>query len=169
MLQSGFSTAEKITDVSGRGVGMDAVVNSIRNTLDGDVEIESELGYTETCRSTPHEECLATGPADDAPHDAIVLRIELITASSRRVRISGEKLTGRPSESQSGNFSMALTRQNPEQKPIEGNCRSGHGIQEGNPSIRAPVRLYLTAERITDVSGRGVGNGRRCQLDPQYA
>ncbi|QGY40725.1 chemotaxis protein CheA [Pseudodesulfovibrio cashew] len=44
VLQSGFSTAEKITDVSGRGVGMDAVVNSIRNTLDGDVTIESELG-----------------------------------------------------------------------------------------------------------------------------
>ncbi|MEF2229744.1 MAG: chemotaxis protein CheW [Pseudodesulfovibrio sp.] len=44
VLQSGFSTAEKITDVSGRGVGMDAVVNSIRNTLDGNIEIESELG-----------------------------------------------------------------------------------------------------------------------------
>ena len=45
VLQSGFSTAEKITDVSGRGVGMDAVVNSIRNTLDGDIEIESDLGH----------------------------------------------------------------------------------------------------------------------------
>jgi len=45
VLQSGFSTAEKITDVSGRGVGMDAVVNAIRNTLDGDVGIESELGH----------------------------------------------------------------------------------------------------------------------------
>ena len=45
VLQSGFSTAETITDVSGRGVGMDAVVNAIRNTLDGDVEIESDLGH----------------------------------------------------------------------------------------------------------------------------
>ena len=45
VLQSGFSTAEQITDVSGRGVGMDAVVNAIRNTLDGDIEIESELGH----------------------------------------------------------------------------------------------------------------------------
>ncbi|MBU4191308.1 MAG: chemotaxis protein CheW, partial [Proteobacteria bacterium] len=44
VLQSGFSTAETITDVSGRGVGMDAVVNSIRNTLDGDIAIESTLG-----------------------------------------------------------------------------------------------------------------------------
>lgn len=44
VLQSGFSTAETITDVSGRGVGMDAVVNAIRNTLDGDIGIESTLG-----------------------------------------------------------------------------------------------------------------------------
>ncbi|QJB58211.1 chemotaxis protein CheW [Pseudodesulfovibrio sp. zrk46] len=44
VLQSGFSTAEKITDVSGRGVGMDAVVNAIRVTLDGDITIDSELG-----------------------------------------------------------------------------------------------------------------------------
>ncbi|WP_272700554.1 chemotaxis protein CheA [Desulfovibrio sp. Fe33] len=44
VLQSGFSTAEKITDVSGRGVGMDAVVNAIKVALDGEVAIESELG-----------------------------------------------------------------------------------------------------------------------------
>ncbi|MUM76220.1 chemotaxis protein CheA [Pseudodesulfovibrio sp. F-1] len=44
VLQSGFSTAEKITDVSGRGVGMDAVINVIRTTLDGDIAIESTLG-----------------------------------------------------------------------------------------------------------------------------
>jgi len=44
VLQSGFSTAEKITDVSGRGVGMDAVVNVIRTTLDGDIAIESTPG-----------------------------------------------------------------------------------------------------------------------------
>ena len=44
ILRSGFSTAEKVTDVSGRGVGMDAVINVIRNTLDGDLTIQSELG-----------------------------------------------------------------------------------------------------------------------------
>lgn len=44
VLMSGFSTAEKITDVSGRGVGMDAVVNAIRVSLDGDITIESTLG-----------------------------------------------------------------------------------------------------------------------------
>jgi two-component system chemotaxis sensor kinase CheA len=44
ILKSGFSTAEKITDVSGRGVGMDAVVNAIRAGLGGDILIESEPG-----------------------------------------------------------------------------------------------------------------------------
>lgn len=39
----GFSTAEKVTDVSGRGVGMDVVRTNIRK-MNGTVEIESEQG-----------------------------------------------------------------------------------------------------------------------------
>ncbi len=39
----GFSTAERVTDVSGRGVGMDAVKSSIE-VLNGSVEVESHLG-----------------------------------------------------------------------------------------------------------------------------
>ncbi|HBN08845.1 MAG TPA: hypothetical protein DD435_09415 [Cyanobacteria bacterium UBA8530] len=39
----GFSTAEKVTDVSGRGVGMDVVRTNIQ-ALSGSVEIDSELG-----------------------------------------------------------------------------------------------------------------------------
>lgn len=39
ILASGFSTAEKVTDVSGRGVGMDAVANAVRTTLGGDILI----------------------------------------------------------------------------------------------------------------------------------
>jgi two-component system, chemotaxis family, sensor kinase CheA len=39
----GFSTAEKVSDVSGRGVGMDVVRTNIEN-LGGFVDIESELG-----------------------------------------------------------------------------------------------------------------------------
>ncbi len=39
----GFSTAEQITDISGRGVGMDVVKKNIEK-LRGKVEIESELG-----------------------------------------------------------------------------------------------------------------------------
>ncbi|MBE9537391.1 MAG: chemotaxis protein CheA [Proteobacteria bacterium] len=39
----GFSTAEKVTDISGRGVGMDVVKTNITN-LNGIVYIESEVG-----------------------------------------------------------------------------------------------------------------------------
>jgi two-component system chemotaxis sensor kinase CheA len=41
ILASGFSTAEKVTDVSGRGVGMDAVANAVREQLGGDILIEN--------------------------------------------------------------------------------------------------------------------------------
>lgn len=43
----GFSTAEKITDISGRGVGMDVVKKNIEK-LRGTVEIASELGKGST-------------------------------------------------------------------------------------------------------------------------
>ena len=39
----GFSTAEKVTDVSGRGVGMDVVRTNIRK-INGTVDLESEQG-----------------------------------------------------------------------------------------------------------------------------
>ncbi|HYD51155.1 MAG TPA: chemotaxis protein CheW, partial [Gemmatimonadaceae bacterium] len=41
--RSGFSTAERVTDVSGRGVGMDAVYARVRS-LGGSVDIRTEAG-----------------------------------------------------------------------------------------------------------------------------
>ena len=43
IFQPGFSTAKKVTDVSGRGVGMDVVKRNIES-LRGQVEIQSEMG-----------------------------------------------------------------------------------------------------------------------------
>lgn len=43
IFQPGFSTAEKVTNVSGRGVGMDVVRRSIE-ALKGTIEIDSQLG-----------------------------------------------------------------------------------------------------------------------------
>jgi two-component system chemotaxis sensor kinase CheA len=40
----GFSTKEVVTDLSGRGVGMDVVATRIRDDLRGDVELASEAG-----------------------------------------------------------------------------------------------------------------------------
>jgi two-component system, chemotaxis family, sensor kinase CheA len=45
----GFSTAEKITDVSGRGVGMDVVKTNL-DQLGGIIDIDSELGRGTTIR-----------------------------------------------------------------------------------------------------------------------
>jgi sensor domain CHASE-containing protein/HPt (histidine-containing phosphotransfer) domain-containing protein/HAMP domain-containing protein len=43
IFRPGFSTADTISDVSGRGVGMDAVLTSVKNNLGGDLRIESEI------------------------------------------------------------------------------------------------------------------------------
>ena len=47
IFQAGFSTAEKVTDLSGRGVGMDVVRRNIEN-LRGKVEIQSRPGQGTT-------------------------------------------------------------------------------------------------------------------------
>lgn len=46
---SGFSTKTEVTDISGRGVGMDVVRTNIRR-LEGEVEIETQLGKGTTFR-----------------------------------------------------------------------------------------------------------------------
>lgn len=43
IMSAGFSTAEAVTDISGRGVGLDVVANNIQ-ALRGSVDIESEMG-----------------------------------------------------------------------------------------------------------------------------
>ena len=40
----GFSTASKVTDISGRGVGMDVVITNIKK-IHGTVEVESDIGH----------------------------------------------------------------------------------------------------------------------------
>jgi two-component system chemotaxis sensor kinase CheA len=44
IFQPGFSTAEAVTDISGRGVGMDVVATRIRDVLKGEVLVKSEMG-----------------------------------------------------------------------------------------------------------------------------
>lgn len=43
IFEAGFSTCDKVTDLSGRGVGMDVVKRNI-DSLRGNIEVESELG-----------------------------------------------------------------------------------------------------------------------------
>jgi len=49
IFESGFSMREEVTDVSGRGVGMNVVSNAVEE-LDGDIEIESEPDEGTTIR-----------------------------------------------------------------------------------------------------------------------
>lgn len=51
VFQPGFSTARKVTNVSGRGVGMDVVKTNIEN-VGGTVDVESSLGQGTTWRLT---------------------------------------------------------------------------------------------------------------------
>jgi two-component system chemotaxis sensor kinase CheA len=44
IFRPGFTTLESVTEVSGRGVGMDAVLNSVRNKLHGEIHVDSILG-----------------------------------------------------------------------------------------------------------------------------
>jgi two-component system, chemotaxis family, sensor kinase CheA len=47
LFQSGMSTAETVTDISGRGVGMDVVKREIEE-MGGDIDIESRFGHGST-------------------------------------------------------------------------------------------------------------------------
>ncbi|XPV75356.1 MAG: chemotaxis protein CheA [Desulfovibrio sp.] len=44
IFKSGFSTAAEVTDISGRGVGMDAVLHAVEDTLKGDISVQSVVG-----------------------------------------------------------------------------------------------------------------------------
>lgn len=48
ILQPGFSTAESVSDISGRGVGMDAVLHTIQEKLGGTITINSHVGKGST-------------------------------------------------------------------------------------------------------------------------
>lgn len=52
ILEAGFSTAEQVSDLSGRGVGMDVVRTNIESKLKGELTIESEKGLGTTLTIT---------------------------------------------------------------------------------------------------------------------
>jgi two-component system, chemotaxis family, sensor kinase CheA len=79
IFQPGFSTAEAVTEISGRGVGMDAVRTAV-SRLGGQVEARTELGTGTTVRLTLPFSVLVTqvmtveagGQSFGIPLDAIV-------------------------------------------------------------------------------------------------
>ncbi len=90
VFEAGFSTADAITDVSGRGVGMDVVKRNIAE-LGGTVEIESASGYgTRTMVRLPLTlaiiDGMSVGVGDDVYIIPLATVVESLQASSRAVR-----------------------------------------------------------------------------------
>ncbi|MBJ7332146.1 MAG: chemotaxis protein CheA [Solirubrobacteraceae bacterium] len=96
LFSAGFSTAEKATDVSGRGVGMDAVRNRIRE-LGGDVIMDSVTGQgTETEIRLPLSLAITSALLVEAGESTYAVAIDRI---ERTVRIQDwvvRGVAGRP-------------------------------------------------------------------------
>jgi len=79
LFMPGFSTAEKITDVSGRGVGLDVVKTAVES-LKGQIEIESKLGAGTTFRLVlPLTTAILDGVILKVGGHRYILPIELIS------------------------------------------------------------------------------------------
>ena len=102
----GFSTAEVVTDVSGRGVGMDVVKRNI-TAMNGAVEIRSALGYGTTISiALPLTLAILDGMSVSLGHSVYVIPLNLIvetlqpraediktvTGEGRMVHVRGEYL-----------------------------------------------------------------------------
>lgn len=90
IMEPGFSTAEVVSDVSGRGVGMDVVKRNINN-LGGSLEIQSELGAgtTFTIR-LPLTLAILDGQLVRAANEIYVIPLASIVES---IPLSGIKIT----------------------------------------------------------------------------
>jgi two-component system chemotaxis sensor kinase CheA len=106
VLESGFSTAEQITDISGRGVGMDVVKRNIQE-MGGHVEIQSRGGKGTTTRIIlPLTLAILNGMSVKVGREAYILplsyvieslqpldeHLHSITADGRVIKVRGEYL-----------------------------------------------------------------------------
>lgn len=79
LFMPGFSTADKITDISGRGVGLDVVKTAVTD-LKGQIEVESNPGHGTTFRLVlPLTTAIMDGVIISAGGHRYILPIELIS------------------------------------------------------------------------------------------
>ncbi|HEY0947095.1 MAG TPA: chemotaxis protein CheA [Opitutaceae bacterium] len=91
----GFSTAEKVTAVSGRGVGMDVVKRNIEK-LRGQIQIESEVGKGSIFRiRLPLTTAIIDGLLVRVGADRFILPSTMVQMALRPVRTSLAKIQGR--------------------------------------------------------------------------
>lgn len=95
ILLPGFSTAKKVTSVSGRGVGMDVVKRAI-DSLRGSIEIKSELGVGSTITiKLPLTLAIIDGLLVKISTDFFVLPLSAIEECIELTREESEKADGR--------------------------------------------------------------------------
>lgn len=107
VLRSGFSTAAETTELSGRGVGLDAVTTFIHE-LGGSVELQSYTGYGVVVKLLlPVTSAIIEGLQARAGGTNLVLPVDAI---ERCVPCEGQTSTGRWQVMDLGNESLACLR-----------------------------------------------------------
>lgn len=95
IFEPGFSTAEKVTDISGRGVGMDVVRRNIEK-LRGKVELESELGKGTTFKiKLPLTTAIIDGLVVKVGEDRFILPTTSVKVALRPEKKQITKIKGR--------------------------------------------------------------------------
>lgn len=90
----GFSTAEKVSDISGRGVGMDVVRRNIMD-IGGRISLKSEAGKGTTIQlSLPLTLAVMDGMVVEIGHDNYVIPISAIVECMRPTRSDVRSLLG---------------------------------------------------------------------------
>ena len=83
IFQPGFTTAKEVTEISGRGVGMDAVKRDVEALL-GNIEVNSEIGKGTTLRlKLPLSLAIIEGMLVRIGHEKFVIPLLLVTESLR--------------------------------------------------------------------------------------
>ncbi|HEX6242409.1 MAG TPA: chemotaxis protein CheW, partial [Polyangiales bacterium] len=100
IFMAGFSTAEKVTNISGRGVGMDVVKSNIER-LGGSVDVDSRLGHGTTIRiriplTLAIIPALVVGTAGERFAIPQVNLVELVRFEAEQAKTAIERLGGVP-------------------------------------------------------------------------
>ena len=161
VFRAGFSTAEVATDVSGRGVGMDAVRAMCRE-WGGDIEIESRLGLGSTARiripltlAVMTVLVVRTATHDVAiPIDRIERTIRLV--DQPRVALAGDQRMIRLDEGVLGEVDLcAAVGYGVDEEPVFGVIVHGAG---GRRVVLAVRGLVGEHEAVTKPLPRGLGD-----------
>ena len=96
IFRAGFSTADRVTDISGRGVGMDVVRNNITR-IGGTVKVSSQLGQgTNICLELPLSLSLFRGLVMKAGGETYVLPLDSVRETTLVQPSACSSMYGRP-------------------------------------------------------------------------